>query len=94
MDHQTNIIIADIANKSAEYDASEIYNTIIQQVDNGEYDTCLEAFSNYIEEHDMDMNTINKYVSPALRSILFKEACVRNLIYDPPKSNIKEEVFE
>lgn len=74
------ISMSQIQINASAFDAEQLHSFIITSVKNGEYDTCLEALSDYSEKNDLDISKINKYISPALRCILLKEAKERNLL--------------
>lgn len=62
----------------------------------GEYDTCLEALANYIEEHDIDLespNILKKYISPSLRGILYKEATEKAMLKEQALSVSVDDFF-
>ena len=88
------INMAKIQANAIMFDAEQLHRFIMDNVNAGMYDTCLEALSTYAEEHDVDMSKINNYISPALRCILHKEATERNLLTDSSFSSIPDSLFD
>lgn len=74
------ISISRLQENAANIDAETIHKLILGKVKSGEYETCLQALADYYETNDLDIVTINKYISPALRCILLKEAMDRNML--------------
>lgn len=56
-------------------DAEELHLRIIKSVENGEYDTCIEALADFIDKNDIDEYDILNYISSSLKDIIHVEAC-------------------
>lgn len=89
----TSIKMTHIQANAITFDAEQLHNYIISKVNNGEYETCLEALSDYAEQNDLDMSNINKLISPVLRCILYKEASEKNLLSDNQNSFNLDTLF-
>lgn len=78
--------IVEIQKNKEMLDSEELHMFLIQQVESGEYETCLEALAEYVEKNDIDDELIKKMISPYLKGILYKEAIDRSLIRQRSKS--------
>lgn len=83
----------EIKQNAQEIDADQLHRFLIKEVQDGKYDTCLEALTSYVEENDVNLDTIQKHISPALKAIIYKEASDRQLIKDPLRSLSLEQFF-
>lgn len=79
--------------QNVEADIEELHHHIISQVQNGDYETHLEALAAYMEAHDIDMSQISKMVSPVLKDIIFEEAMEKNMVIPSNFSIIPEDLF-
>lgn len=80
-----NYSLADIQKNAEILDSEALHLYLLQKVESGEYDTFLEALSDYAEESDIDLDNpamIKKYISPALYGILYKEAMEKSMLKD------------
>lgn len=89
----SGINMAQICANADTFDAEQLHHFIMDKVDSGEYDTCLEALSNYIESNDIDLTTVKPIISPALRYIIYKEALEKNLLIYNNVTEIPESLF-
>lgn len=79
--------------QNIEADIEELHHYIINQVQNGDYETHLEALAAYMEAHDIDMSQMSKMISPVLKEIIFAEAMEKNMVIPSNFSIIPEELF-
>ena len=89
----SGINMAQIYANADTFDTEQLHHYILNKVNSGEYDTCLEALSNYIETNDIDVVSIKSIISPALRYIIYKEAREKNLLSYHNVTEIPESLF-
>lgn len=87
------MLLSEIKHHAQDIDADQLHLYLIEQVKSGKHDTCLDAFVEYVEENDVNLEKINKYISQPLKAILYKEAVERNLIKNSQKSLSLEDFF-
>lgn len=68
-------------------DAEELHLQIITSVESGEYDSCIEALTEFAEKHDIDPEDLKCYISQTLKDILYVESCKLGYIKEPNISN-------
>lgn len=80
-----NYNLSEIQKNAEILDSEALHLYLIQKIESGEYDTCLEALTAYVEENDIDIESqavMKKYISPSLMGILYKEAQDKSLLVD------------
>ena len=91
-----NYNLSEIQKNAEILDSEALHLYLLNKVDSGEYDTCLEALTAYVEENDIDLDTpsvMKKYISPALYGILYKEAMSKSMLKDESLSISLDDFF-
>lgn len=85
----------EIKKNADQIDSETIHLKLKEDVDSGKFDNYIDAFIDYIKEQNIDLNDIamNMYMTPALKGILYNEACKRNLLTEKPLKNDIEDFF-
>lgn len=88
--------LTDIQKNIEFIDSEALHLFLIEKVESGEYETCLEALAAYVEETDLDLDTpalIKKFISPSLKEILYKEAMEKSLLKERMNSISVDDFF-
>lgn len=72
-------------------DMENLHKIIMEQIQNKEYDTYMEALADYMERNFIEPELIHKLVSPALRAQILKEAIDRNMVELP--TELSDDLF-
>lgn len=85
----------DIKKLAEQIDAESIHLRLKNEIDAGKYDSYIDAFINFIREQNIDLNDIamDMYMTPALKGIIYNEACKRNMLTEKPLKNDIEDFF-
>ena len=85
----------DIKKNADQIDAETIHLRLKNEVDSGQFECYMDAFINFIKEQNIDLNDIamDMYMTPALKGIIYNEACKKNMLVEKPLKNDIEDFF-
>jgi len=89
------ISLNDIRKNADQIDAETIHLRLKEEVESGKFDSYIDAFINFIKEQNIDLNDIamDMYMTPALKGLIYNEACKRNMLVEKPLKNDIEDFF-
>jgi methanogenic corrinoid protein MtbC1 len=84
------IKLEEIYKKSTLVDGESLMIYLAKQIKEGKHETYLEALAEYVEEKEIDLNIINKILTPTLREIIRFEAEEKRFFKNVNVNNLKQ----